>query len=126
MSRTRLSGRSNGTPFQRSTITSDDEPSPSTKRPPDASASAAACWASTAGPRVNAETTPVPSRIRSVQAAASASGVKPSGPFVSPVHRSSQPAASARRTSASVAASGTPANGRVRPQRGASGTLGNL
>ena len=62
---------------------------PSTKRPPLASASAAACWASTAGPRVNGFTTPVPSRIRSVHAAASASGVKPSEPLVSPVQKSS-------------------------------------
>ena len=59
----------------------------------------------------------MPSRIRSVHAAASASGVNPSGPFVSPIHRSSQPAASARRTSGSVSRSGTPANGSVRPQR---------
>ena len=40
---------------------------PSTKRPPEASASAAACWASSAGPRVKTPTTPVPSRIVSVQ-----------------------------------------------------------
>ena len=89
VSRSRVSGFSNGTSFQRSTITFDDEPRPSTKRPPLASASAAACWASTARPRVYGFTTPVPSRIRSVQAAASASGVKPSAPLVSPVHRSS-------------------------------------
>jgi hypothetical protein len=122
VSRTFVSGRSKRMPFQRSTITSDDDPSPRTKRPPDASASAAACCASTAGPRVNAETMAVPSRMRPVQAAASASGVNPSGPFVSPVQKSSQPAASARRTSGSVAASGTPANGSMRPQRGASDT----
>ena len=89
VSRRRESGFSNVRSFQRSTITSDEAPRPSTKRPPLASASAAACWASTAGPRVNGFTTPVPSRIRSVQAAASASGVKPSDPLVSPVHRSS-------------------------------------
>ena len=61
---------------------------PSAKRPPLASASAAACWASSAGPRWKTPTTPVPSRIDSVQAAASASGVKPSGPLVSPLQRS--------------------------------------
>jgi hypothetical protein len=116
--RTRPSGRSKRISFQRSTITSDDDPRPRTKRPPEASASAAACCASTAGPRVNALTIAVPSRIRSVHAAASASGVNPSGPFVSADHRSSQPAASARRTSSSVSRSGTPANGTVRPQRG--------
>src|SRR3954468_4940525 len=38
--RMRESGFSNGTPFQRSTITFDDEPSPRTKRPREASASA--------------------------------------------------------------------------------------
>ena len=89
VSRSRVSGFSNGTSFQRSTITFDDAPRPSTNRPPLASASAAACWASTARPRVYGFTTPVPSRIRSVHAAASTSGVKPSAPLVSPVHRSS-------------------------------------
>ena len=61
---------------------------PSANRPSLASASAAACWASSAGPRWNTPTTPVPSRIDSVHAAASASGVKPSGPLVSPLQRS--------------------------------------
>ena len=75
------SGRSNGIPFQPSTIRSEEAPIPSAKRPPLASASAAACWASSAGPRWKTPTTPVPSRIESVHAAASASGVKPSGPF---------------------------------------------
>ena len=78
----------NGTPFQRSTITFEDEPSPRQKRPPEASASAAACWASTGIPRVNGLTTPVPTRAVSVHAAASVSGVKPSGPLVSPVQKS--------------------------------------
>ena len=105
-------------PFQRSTITSDEEPMPSTKRPSDASASAAACMARSAGPRVNTPAIPVPRRMRSVQAAASASGVKASAPFVSALHRSWKPAASARRTSGSCAASGTPGKGTVRPQRG--------
>ena len=88
-SRTRVSGFSKRPSFQRSTMTFDEDPIPSTKRPPEASASAAACWARMAGPRVYGFTTPVPSRMRSVHAAASASGVKPSGPAVSPVHRSS-------------------------------------
>ena len=61
---------------------------PSTKRPSEASASAAASWASSAGPRWKTPTIPVPSRARSVQAALSASGVKPSGPLVSPLQRS--------------------------------------
>ena len=88
MSETFDSGRSNGISFQPSTIRSEEAPIPSTKRPPLPSASAAACWASSAGPRVKTPTTPVPSRIVSVQPAASASGVNPSGPLVSPVHRS--------------------------------------
>ena len=88
VSRTLLSGFSKGIPFQPSTIRSEEEPIPSTKRPPEASASAAASWASSAGPRWKTPTIPVPSRIRSVQAALSASGVKPSGPFVSPLQRS--------------------------------------
>ena len=61
---------------------------PSTNRPSLASATAAASWASSAGPRWNTPTTPVPSRIDSVHAAASDSGVKPSGPLVSPLQRS--------------------------------------
>ena len=88
VSRTLLSGFSNGIPFQPSTIRSEEEPRPSTKRPSEASASAAACCASSAGPRWKTPTIPVPSRARSVQAALSASGVKPSGPAVSPVQRS--------------------------------------
>ena len=82
------SGFENGIRFQPSTIRSEEAPIPSANRPSLASASAAACWASSAGPRVKTPTTPVPSRTRSVQAAASASGVKPSGPLVSPLHRS--------------------------------------
>ena len=76
----RLSGFSKGIPFQPSTIRSEEEPIPSTKRPPEASASAAASWASSAGPRWKTPTMPVPSRARSVQAALRVSGVKPSGP----------------------------------------------
>ena len=37
VSRTRVSGRSNGIPFQRSTITFDDDPIPRQKRPSDSS-----------------------------------------------------------------------------------------
>ncbi len=101
VSRTLLSGRSKGIPFQPSTIRSEEDPIPSTNRPREASASAAASWASSAGPRWNTPTIPVPSRARSVQAALSASGVNPSGPFVSPLHRSVYPAASARFTCSS-------------------------
>ena len=92
------SGRSNWSSLKRSTITFDDAPRPSTNRPALASCIAAAVWASTPGPRVNGLTTPVASRTRSVTGAAIASGVNPSVPFaVSPVQKSSYPAASARR-----------------------------
>ena len=57
---------------------------PSAKRPPDASASEAASCASSARPRCITPTTPVPSRAFSVHSQQSASGVKPSGPLVSP------------------------------------------
>ena len=52
VSRVRLNGSSNGIAFQRCTITGDDEPMPSTNRPPVTSASVAAVIASVAGPRV--------------------------------------------------------------------------
>ena len=78
-----------GTPFHFSTITSEEDPSPSTKRPRDASCSARTCCASSASPRVYGLTIAVPSRIRSVHAAASARGVKPSTPVASALHRSS-------------------------------------
>ncbi len=57
---------------------------PSAKRPPEASASAAASWASSARPRCSTPTTPVPRRTVSVHCEHSASGVNPSGPLVSP------------------------------------------
>ncbi len=88
VSETLLSGRSKGIRFQPSTIRSDEAPMPSTKRPPLPSASAAACCASSAGPRWKTPTTPVPSLTSLVHAAARASGVNPSGPLVSPLHRS--------------------------------------
>ena len=89
VSRTFESGLTNGISFHASTIAGDEEPRPSAKRPRDASASAAADCASSDGPRVYGFTTPVSSRTRSVHAAASASGVKPSAPLVSALHRSS-------------------------------------
>jgi hypothetical protein len=101
VSRTLLSGRSKGIPFQPSTIRFEDEPIPSTNRPREALSSAAASCASSAGPRWNTPTIPVPSRARSVQAALSASGVNPSGPFVSPLQKSVYPAASAAFTCSS-------------------------
>jgi hypothetical protein len=52
MSRTFLYGSSNGMPFQRSTMTFDDEPMPMAKRPGAASAIEATLWAKHAGARV--------------------------------------------------------------------------
>ena len=118
-----VSGLANGIWFQPSTIRSDEAPMPSTNLPLLASDRAAACWASRAGPRVKTPTTPVPSRTRSVQVAHSASGVKPSGPCVSPLHRSVYPAASAPRTSSACWRSGRFGSGSVRPQRLTSATL---
>ena len=83
-----LSGFSKGMPFQPSMIRSEEAPIPSAKRPRDASASAAASWASRARPRCITPTTPVPRRAFSVQADARVRGVKPSGPLVSPDQRS--------------------------------------
>ena len=52
MSRTFLYGSSNGTPFQRSTITLLDDPIPMANRPGAASAIEATLWAMQAGARV--------------------------------------------------------------------------
>ena len=82
-SRTFLYGSTNGTPFQRSTITLLDEPIPIAKRPGAASASAATLCAITGAVRVYAGTIAVPSRRRGSQAAASANGVNASAPSVS-------------------------------------------
>jgi len=65
-------------PFQRSTMTSDDVPSPNAKRPGAAWHIAATDWASVAAPRVKAGTIAVPSRSCGVHAAANASGVNAS------------------------------------------------
>lgn len=88
MSRTWRYGSSNGMPFQRPTITSDDVPMPKANRPGAASANDATLWASTAGPRVNAGTMAVPSRSDGAHAEASASGVKASAPIASADHTS--------------------------------------
>ena len=82
-SRTFLYGSTNGTPFQRSTITLLLEPMPIANRPGAASASDATLWAKHAGDRVNAGTIAVPSRSRGSHADASASGVNASAPSAS-------------------------------------------
>ena len=80
VSRTFVSGRSNGIPFQRSTITFDEVPTPSAKRPGAASAIVAALIASRPGPLVKAGTIAVPSRSDGAHTEATASGVKASAP----------------------------------------------
>ena len=79
-SRTFLYGSTNGTPFQRSTITLLLDPIPMANRPGAASAIDATHWAKQAGERVKAGTIAVPRRRRGSHAAASASGVNPSAP----------------------------------------------
>ena len=85
----RVSGFSNGISFQRSTITFEDDAEAEHEPPAARVGERRRVLGEHAGPRVNGFTTPVPRRMRSVQAAASTSGVKPSGPFVSLVQRSS-------------------------------------
>ena len=87
-SRTFLYGSTNGTPFQRSTMTLLDEPMPMANRPGAASASEATHWARHAGARVNAGTIAVPRRSRGSHAAARASGVNASAPSASADHTS--------------------------------------
>ena len=87
-SRTRSYGLSNGMPFHRCTMTSDDEPMPMATRPGAASASAAALWAIVGAPRVKAGTMAVPSRSVGAQALANASGVNASAPPASADHTS--------------------------------------
>ena len=83
-----LYGSVKGTPFQRDTITSEEVPRPNVKWPGAASARAATLWARRAGPRVYAGMMATPSCSAGVQAAARASGVKPSTPSVSADHTS--------------------------------------
>src|SRR5436190_530855 len=116
-SRVRVSGFSNGIPFQRSTMTFDEEPMPRQKRPPESCCSDAACWASTAGPRVKTLTTPVPTRIRSVAIAATVTGVKPSCADTSPGQPSVKPASSATFRTGGWSGSFRPGMSSDRPQR---------
>ena len=88
MSRTRWYGRSYERPFHRSTMTSDDAPSPTANRPGAASARPATVCASNAGPRVYTGAMAIPSCSAGVHAAASASGVNPSTPSDSADHAS--------------------------------------
>jgi hypothetical protein len=70
-------------PFQPSTMTSDDVPTPRATRPGAACASEPALCARQPGPRVNAGTIAVPRRRDGAHAEASASGVKASAPLAS-------------------------------------------
>jgi len=92
MSRARAYGRAWSTAFQSLTTTGEDAPMPSWKRPGATSASAAADWASNAGPRVKTGAIAVPRRACGCHAAARVSGVKASVPDTSDDHRSVKPA----------------------------------
>ena len=74
VSRTRVIGRSNGTPIHCCTIVLVEMPSPSTKRPPEMRCKDAAVSAINAGGRVKTAIIAVPRRIRSVATEAAASG----------------------------------------------------
>ena len=78
VSRTRWYGLSNVMPFQRSTITFDDVPRPSAKRPGAAWHIDATVDASVCAPRVYAGTIAVPSRSSGAHCAATASGMNAS------------------------------------------------
>ncbi len=117
-SRLRWNGCSCGTAFQSLTMTGEDAPTPRVKRPGAASASAAACIASSAGPRVWTGTMAVPSCSWGAQTEARASGVKASAPAVSIDQRSVNPRSGSASTSRRWSASGIPSSGKVRPQRG--------
>jgi hypothetical protein len=78
VSRTRGNGRSKTSPFQCSTITSEEAPMPIATRPGAAAARLAAHWARVAGPRVNTGAMAVPSRRAGAHTLARASGVNAS------------------------------------------------
>ncbi len=88
MSRIFLYGSSNGIPFHRSTMTSDDVPMPRANRPGAACAIEPTDCARQAGPRVNAGMIAVPRRNDGAHTEARASGVKPSWPSASADHTS--------------------------------------
>ena len=94
MSRTRRYGFVYSMPFQPSTITSEDAPSPNEKRPGAAEARAATLCASNAGPLVYAGAIASPRRSPGTHAAVRASGVKPSLPSTSDDHTSLYPSSS--------------------------------
>ncbi len=86
VSRTRASGFSNGTPFQRSTIVSLEQPSPRMKRPGMSCASAPDIAANTAGVRVYAGDTAMPIRIVEIVRDSAPASTNGSGPEVSASH----------------------------------------
>jgi hypothetical protein len=117
VSRVLLKGSLNSAAFHRFTIAGDDDPIPSTNRPPDTSAAVAALIANNAGPRVYTGAMAVPSRIESDHCAASANGVNASVPVVSADHTSVYPSPANSATSPRCCKTGTPVNGSVIPQR---------
>ena len=79
-SRVRSSGFVNGCPYQPSTTCGPDTPTPRISRPLEMWSSVSAVIAAQVGVRAEICITPVPSRIRFVEAAIAASGVKQSDP----------------------------------------------
>ena len=88
VSRVRLYGSVNSSPFHRSTITSLEVPMPSAKRPGAAWASEPTHWANVAGPRVYTGTMALPRRNDGAHTDARARGVKASAPLASEDHTS--------------------------------------
>ncbi len=88
VSRTRAYWRSNASPFQFATMTSEDAPRPQATRPGAASANAARLCASSAGPRVYTGVMATPRLKEGSHAAARVRGVNPSAPSTSADHRS--------------------------------------
>ena len=91
MSRVRLYGSSKGIPFQDSTMTFEEEPIPMTNLPGAASHIDAMCCAINAGPLVYAGMIATPSRMVGAHWDAKISGVKPSVPSASELHKSVYP-----------------------------------
>ena len=99
VSRTRATGRSQRTPCRPSVSGGLPAPSPSEKRPPEARCNPAAASAMLAGVRPHTESTPVPSPIRDVCAAISASTIVASWLHASATWTRSRSSASACRAS---------------------------
>ena len=102
VSRRRAPGRSQGTPCRPSVSGGLPAPRPREKRPPEARCKPAAASAMLAGVRPHTESTPVPSPIRDVRAASSASRIVASWVHASAIWTRSSSSASARSVRPSI------------------------